>query len=878
MDALTRAPAPAPDEQGAALVAAADAPSANDEAHALAFENIWPQRLDTGWECVSTPGGACASPDDLPADGWLAAQVPGTVASARRAAGLFDVTHPTPLAFDDHWYRLTLHGTGRRRLRMHGLATLAEVWVDGIQRLNSDSMFVAHSLDIELNGSASLVICFRSLAPALAAKRSRARWRPRLVTPPTLRNVRTTLLGHMPGWCPAVHAVGPWRPVELLSDARCAIDSVDLTSTLERDDGIVSLTLHFVHPQDVATVDASLGCGSHVSALQWIDAYTLTGTVRVPQVQRWWPHTHGTPTLYPLTLHLDDSGANAWPLGSIGFRQIEVERGAQGTDFVLRVNGVPVFCRGACWTSADLVTLAGSEAQLRHTFELARDAGMNMLRVGGTMVYESQTFYELADEYGLLIWQDFALANFDYPDDAAFRASIEAEATQFLRRTRRHVSLAVLCGGSEATQQAAMYGLPPSMRAQPVFDEQLPALVARERPDVPYVGNSPSVGAWPFSTNEGITHYYGVGAYQRPLDDARRSQVRFAAECLAFANVPDDATLHEALGTIHPHDPRWKAAVPRDPGAGWDFDDVRDHYLRTLYDVDPARLRYEDPERYLTLSRALVAEVMAEVFAEWRSAGSGCGGGLIWQLQDLRPGAGWGLIDATGRPKSALHGLARTLQPIQVLFTDEGLNGLDIHLINERADTVHAQLELVCLREGCVKVASATRAVQLAPRSAQRIAAAACLDQFFDFTYAYRFGPRAHDVSIATLRDAASGRIVSETFHLPDRRISAPGDPGLTVAVQRAGDGWQLVVEAKRFARFVHIIDRHYRAAHDWFHLAPNRPCIVPLVPLVPRAPLASQSVNVAHASKAAFKADATYGAPAGEIRALNAAAPTFYG
>ncbi|MBW0447382.1 glycosyl hydrolase 2 galactose-binding domain-containing protein [Paraburkholderia phenoliruptrix] len=883
VDALTAAPAPAPDEREAAPVLTIDDPSAHDEAHALAlaFENIWPQRLDTGWECVSTPAGACASPDQLPADGWLAAQVPGTVASARRAAGLFDVTHPTPLAFDDHWYRLTLRGTGKRRLRMHGLATIAEVWVDGIQRLNSDSMFVAHSLDIELNGSASLAICFRSLTPALAAKRPRARWRPRLVTPPTLRNVRTTLLGHMPGWCPAVHAVGPWRPVELLGDARSAIDSVDLTSALEGDDGIVSLTLHFVHPQDVATVRASLGCSSHVSALQWIDAYTLTGTVRVPQVQHWWPHTHGTPTLYPLTLHLDDSGANSWPLGSIGFRQIEVERGAQGTDFTLRVNGVPVFCRGACWTSADLVTLAGSEAQLRHAFELARDAGMNMLRVGGTMVYESQTFYALADEYGLLIWQDFALANFDYPNDAAFSASIDAEATQFLRRTRRHVSLAVLCGGSEAAQQAAMYGLPPSMRAQPVFDEQLPALVARERPDVPYVCNSPSGGVWPFSTNEGITHYYGVGAYQRPLDDVRRSQVRFAAECLAFANVPDDATLHEALGTIHPHDPRWKAAVPRDPGAGWDFDDVRDHYLQTLYGVDPARLRYEDPMRYLALSRALVAEVMGEVFAEWRRAGSGCGGGLVWQLQDLRPGAGWGLIDATGRPKSALHGLTRMLQPIQVLFTDEGLNGLDIHLINERADTLHAQLELVCLRDGCVKVASATRAVQLAPRSAQRIAASTCLDQFFDFTYAYRFGPRAHDVSIATLRDAESGQIISEAFHLPDRRLGVLHDPGLTVAVQRAGDGWQLLVEAKRFARFVHIIDRHYRAAHDWFHLAPNRPCIVPLVPLVPfvpRAPLASQSLNVAHASNAAIKADATYAAPAGEVRALNAASPTFYG
>nr|WP_253947464.1 glycoside hydrolase family 2 protein [Paraburkholderia xenovorans] len=846
-----------------------------DVAPARASQTLWPQRLDIGWQCVSTPAGACASPADLPAHGWLAAQVPGTVASARRAAGLLDISQPPPLAFDDHWYRLALEGTGQRRLRLHGLATVAEVWLDGVRLLDSDSMFVTHDLDIELNGSATLALCFRSLTPALAAKRSRARWRPRLVSPPTLRNVRTTLLGHMPGWCPSVQAVGPWRPVELLSDAPHAFDTVDVSSRLDGDDGVVSLTLRFLRPQNDPNLRASLKCGDRVSSLQWRDAYTLTGSVRVPCAQRWWPHTHGEPTLYSLTLQLDDGHPTSHVLGLIGFRSIEVDRGADGMGFALRVNGLPVFCRGACWTSADLVTLDGSDAQLRHAFTLARNAGMNMLRVGGTMVYESDAFYALADEYGMLVWQDFALANFDYPTDAAFSASIEREATQFLTRTRRFASLAVLCGGSEVDQQAAMFGLPPSMRAQPLFTERLPAIVARERSDVPYVSNSPSGGVWPFSTNEGVTHYYGVGAYQRPLDDVRRSQVRFAAECLAFANVPDDATLHDALGTIHLHDPRWKAAVPRDPGAGWDFDDVRDHYLQTLYGVEPARLRYEDPERYLDLSRAVVAELMGDVFAEWRRSGSTCGGALVWQLQDLRAGAGWGLIDATGRPKSALHGLAKALQPIQVLMTDEGLNGLDIHLLNEGAQPLVAQLELVCLREGSVKVASASCEVELAPHSAQRMSAAACLGQFFDFTHAYRFGPRAHDVVMATLRDKASGQIVSEAFYLPERRVAERHDLGVSVAAEHNGDGWQLVIEAKRFARFVHIVDTHYRAAHDWFHLPPNRRCVVPLIPL---KPLISHDGFVAHASNGAFKADATYAAPAGEVRAVNAISATFYG
>ncbi len=137
-----------------------------------------------------------------------------------------------------------------------------------------------------------------------------------------------------------------------------------------------------------------------------------------------------------------------------------------------------------------------------------------------------------------------------------------------------------------------MLGLPPEMRAQTLFTQQLPSIVAALRPDVPYVSELAqrarrrcrgSANAWPFATRAGITHYYGVGAYQRPLEDARRANVRFASECLAFANVPDDVALNAVPLASKPHEPRWKAAVPRDPGAGWDFDDVREHYLRTLY-------------------------------------------------------------------------------------------------------------------------------------------------------------------------------------------------------------------------------------------------------------------------------------------------------
>lgn len=822
------------------------APSASQSAY-------FPRLLSDGWQCLSTHAGACTTPANLQAGGWLAAPVPGTIASAWREAGKLDLDAPPAFAFDDHWYRLVLSENGWRRLRLHGLATLSEVWLDDTKLLDSDSMFIAHDLDLNLNGHATLYLCFRSLSAALAAKRTRARWRPRLAQPATLRNVRTTLLGHMPGWCPPIQAAGPWRPVELLGESATSIDRVDLHSSLDGDDGLIHLTVRFVHPQSGQMVRVI--CNDASTTLQWRNAQTIGGTLRVKNVPRWWPHTHGEPTLHRVALEFGND--DVVELGRIGFRELAVDHGPSGDGFQLVVNGVPVFARGACWTNADIVSLNGSREQAQTFFELARDAGMNLLRVGGTMLYESDAFYGLADEYGLLIWQDFAFANFDYPTDATFTASVQREAEQFLSRTQRFASLAVLCGGSEADQQGAMLGLPPALRAQTLFTHQLPAIVASLRPDVAYVVNSPSVpagdasaNAWPFATRAGITHYYGVGAYQRPLEDARRANVRFASECLAFANVPDDVALNAVPLASKPHEPRWKGAVPRDPGAGWDFDDVREYYLRTLYAVDPARLRYEDPERYLDLSRAVVAEVMSEVFSEWRRHGSSCAGGIVWQLQDLRPGAGWGVIDALGAPKSAWHGLTQVLRPVTTLITDEGLDGLDIHLINETATPIDAQLELLCLRDGSTKVVNAAQDVTLAARSTARVQAAELLGQFFDFTYAYRFGPRSHDATVVTLRDKASGAVLSEAFHFPERACTQRHDLGLDVRLEQNGpDNWELVVHAKRLARWVHIIDPHYQARLDWFHLSPN---------VERRIPLVARQRNTSHP-------------PEGEIRALNA-------
>jgi beta-mannosidase len=777
------------------------------------------------------PAGAARHPAELSANTeWLPASAPGTSAAALRDAGRWSLDQPEPLMHQDIWWRARLAAEGRGALHFEGLATLAEVWLDGEPILSSDNMFHAHVVPVTLAGRQELYIRFAALDAALNKPAKRSRWRPAMIQPAGLRAIRTTLLGHMPGWCPPVHAVGPWRPVYFTPESGPQIAQKDVRASLEGSTGVLRAAVRLVGVDHAAPI--TLACGEHQAPMSRVGPDLYEAALAIEQVTPWWPHTHGEPRLYPVTLR---AGGEDIALGRVGFRHLAINRGADGRGFALIVNGEPVFCRGAVWTPPDLVGLGGAHGGYEPLLKLARSAGMNMLRVPGLAVYEADPFFDLCDALGILVWQDFMFANFDYPvADEAFAASVQREAEEFLTRRQMSPSLAIACGGSEMAQQAAMLGLPASAWSGPLTAEILPTAVAALRPDVVYVENSPFGGELPFTADAGVTHYYGVGAYCRPLSDARRAEVRFAAECLAFANVPEQATLEAELPVPAVHHPRWKERIPRDRGASWDFEDVRDHYLGELYGVDPARLRRQDPERYLDLSRAVTGEVMAETFAEWRRSRSPTAGALVFFFKDVWVGSGWGVVDATGEPKPAYWALARTLRPVQVLLTDEGVNGLAVHILNETAERRDLTLTLTCLRDGAVPVVTGRRDLTPSPRTGEEIKATALFGAFFDTTYCYRFGPPSHDATVARLTDRASGALLSEAFHFPLGRKAERHAIAIRAELTRDGDGWFLALETDRLAQSVHIEDPHFRPDDNWFHLAPGEGRRIRLEPRQP--------------------------------------------
>jgi beta-mannosidase len=810
------------------------------------------QLLDEGWQATATapaPPGESTPPADAR---WHDARVPGTAAGALADAGCWRAGDDRDFDAEDWWFRTTFRADlpdpgDEVVLCLDGIATVAEVHLNGELVVESESMFLAHEIDVgpRLQAENELMIRCRALGPLLEPRRKpRARWRTRLVADGNLRFFRTMILGRAPGFAARPAVVGPWRPVRLERRRTIAAESLALRPRLQGTDGVLTLdarlrmlggstaesgVLEVSREGKQTTVDVTLE--------RTDEALRARAELIVPEVETWWPHSHGRPALYEARLLIEaEGGPIELDLGRVGFRSLTAgpDPGhdvlSDGLD--LQINGVAVFARGALWTPLDAVGPVPDEHRLRRALEQVRDAGMNMIRIPGTAAYEQPPFYELCDELGLLVWQDFMFANLDYPiADDSFRSLVEEEVGQLLERLGARACLAVLCGNSEIEQQVAMLGLDPDLGRGELFGELLPGAIAEHELDAVYVPSAPCGGERPFRPDRGVANYYGVGGYRRPLSDARLAGVRFAAECLAIANVPDDDALAALLpsrpGDVVAHHPAWKAGVPRDSGAGWDFDDVRDHYLGLLYDLDPGELRRIDHERYLELSRAVSGEVMAEVFGEWRRTGSTCKGGLVLWLRDMLPGAGWGVVDHSGKPKVAYHHLRRALAPTAVWMTDEGLAGVAAHVANDGPDPLSATLRIACYRDGEQQVGEGRVSVELPAHGAGEWDVESVIGHFLDASWAYRFGPPAQDVIVASLEsDEDEPRLISQAFRFPagrPRAVHSAQDVGLEGSLEAdAGGGAKLLVRTRRLAYGVRVLVPGFDPLDDAFSLEPG--------------------------------------------------------
>ncbi len=780
------------------------------------------------WYCAPTPPGTVSHPDALPGNlVWRPARVPGTAASALRDAGMFAVGDQRDFDAEDWWFacRVPASSAGRHVLVLGGLATDADVWLDGRHLLHSSSMFVRHEVPLgNVTAGSRLVLRCAALGPQLQRRGPRARWRTALVEQQGLRNWRTTILGRVPVWPRTGAPVGPWRPVRLEPLVPGRLESSHLAARYDGSAGELELRARLLDGPGAGVPlpggEALLRCAGHEAAVSLErdgELWRLGAVLRIPGVEPWWPRPHGEPVLHEAELVL---GGRVVPLGRVGFRTVDLDR--RDGAFRLSCNGVPLFCRGVAWWPADPVSLAAPAEVTRATLAEIASGGFDLVRISGWTCYENEAFFDACDELGLLVWQDLMFGTLDLPPDSEFAALVEREVDEALSPLARHACLALVCGSDEGESQPAMLGLPADQRHLDLVDRLLLAAAERLLPGVPVVTSTPNGGELPFFPGQGSSHYFGVGHHFRPLTDARLADVRFAAECLAFSVPPARTSTELFAGTVHVvRDPRWLAAVPHDPGTSWDFADVTDHYLRELFGLDPVALRAADADRYLSLQRATVATVVERVLAEWRRPGSNCAGALFTFWRDQLLGPGFGLLDSLGVPKASWYAARRALAPLGVLLVDEGLNGLHLHLSNDRPGELDLIVAASRYAEGERLLETAERAVHVPARGSVSLVVDGLFPGFRDLTYAYRFGPPEHDVIGVQVR--AGGALLAERAHLPLGLCRATeADLGLEASLRRAAEGWELQVDTRRFAQLVELDVAGWRCEDSFFDVLPG--------------------------------------------------------
>jgi beta-mannosidase len=334
------------------------------------------------WQCASSDEASAVRHSDLDNAGlaWMEAQVPGTAAGALAMANQRE-PEPEDLDGKDWWFRTQFEASAQRegRLWIDGIATVWEVHLNRCLVGRGSSMFEATRIPVSIeSGTNELVVSCRALNPVLGRRRSRPRWKSYLVTHQNLRWVRTTLLGRLCGWAQSPPPVGPWRPLRLSAAGSLEVADSHLLARMDGDDGVVDAEFRVLGGRShdrarVAAMAVSVGHSTEpAQAVEDGDDLMVSARVRVPAVDRWWPHTHGDQPLYDVALTIGDE---RFELGRVGFRTVAVDR--RDGAFQVAVNDVNIFCRGANWIPPDPVALWSEPEEVRRRIDLAKAAHMN---------------------------------------------------------------------------------------------------------------------------------------------------------------------------------------------------------------------------------------------------------------------------------------------------------------------------------------------------------------------------------------------------------------------------------------------------------------------------------------------------------------------
>ncbi|MBN2212267.1 MAG: glycoside hydrolase family 2 protein [Sedimentisphaerales bacterium] len=546
-----------------------------------------------------------------------------------------------------------------------GLDTLATIILNGRKVGRADNMHRRWEFDVTSSckpGVNRLEIRFDSVLPYIR-RCEKKRHLPTWVFPGGSW-VRKEPCNFGWDWGPRLITCGIWRNIELRAFDTARFADVAIRQQQQNRQVNLKISTKLERRQKIPLKIAACVAykGKIVGQTECVSRRTndlLQISIKNPNL--WWPNGMGEQPLYEINVELRDGDGNLLDVVSrrIGLRTLELQRNKDrwGQSFQFVINGRPFFAKGADWIPADTFAPRVDENLYRRLLQSAADAHMNMLRVWGGGIYESETFYNLCDELGLCIWQDFMFACSTYPTfDKAFLANVRAEAEDNIKRLRHHACLTMWCGNNELEQNLVASRWDDKHMSwrdySRLFDKLLPEVVRQYDPDRPYWPGSPHR---PVGDREqynhhtaGDAHLWQVWHRHEPFEWYRSAKHRFVSE-FGFQSFPEPRTVETFTCSA---DRNITSPVmehhQRHP---------RGNKLIMSYMLDWFRMP-KNFEMTLWLSQILQAMGIEYGVEHFRRNRPRTMGTIYWQLNDCWPVASWASIDSNGRWK-ALHYRAR---------------------------------------------------------------------------------------------------------------------------------------------------------------------------------------------------------------------------
>ncbi|KAL1962652.1 hypothetical protein VTN77DRAFT_9286 [Rasamsonia byssochlamydoides] len=569
----------------------------------------------------------------------------------------------------------SVDGVVNHVLVFDGIDTYATVTLNGHKILDAGNMFLQYRVDVtdklRQDGANELTILFDSAYLVGKQLEKEQGYKNLYWNGDSCRmNVRKIGCHFGWDWAPTLLTCGPWRPIYLEAfTARISDLGIDLVVNDGLDAAMVNIAVELEgNAAKGAAVQVAISDpeGNPFSQTVIQGSGSCTFTIQDPRL--WYPIGYGNQPLYSISAAI--SGGHKITR-RVGLRLLElIQRpipGKPGTTFFFQINKIPIYCRGSNWVPGDTFLPRMTAARYRQWIQLAASGNQNMIRVWGGGLYEDDVFYDICDELGILIWQDFMLGCGVYPVNDFMLSTIRAEAEYNIRRMRHHPCIVLWCGNNEDHMFAELHKLEYDINdknpdnwlktnwvARYYYDKMLPDICEQLVPRVPYHNSSPYGGSYSNDPTVGDIHSWQVWMADQPrypYQDYEKLTGRFVSE-FGMKSYPAVQSIKQLITDAKERHPQsrtfdlWHCAP-------------EDQRTIAMYLIDNLRHGYTLEEYvYATqLNQAEATDYALRAFRRlWKGpAAEECAGSLIWQLNDCFPAVSWSLADSFLRPKLAYY-------------------------------------------------------------------------------------------------------------------------------------------------------------------------------------------------------------------------------